>query len=187
MPRSTVIGFPPGSGGEVVLHAQSSSTLSAYQDQGGHIRSKRSSPPGAGRALPVRQQQLYQVPEGATDVVSEPGSIFRNGPAAIRGIEAYYGPDNVGPGLERERADVGHETRRRDLAEVDVPTKEAERRLAVSKAWDGAENMSSAYGDYLDDLDDGALAKLFVLEGDKETKFSGFYVVDRASPNATPR
>ena len=53
---------------------------------------------------------------------------------------------------------------------------EAERRLAVSKAWDGAENMSSAYGDYLDDLDYGKLAKLFALKGHKEIPFSGFYV-----------
>ena len=38
---------------------------------------------------------------------------------------------------------------------------EAERRLAVSKAWDGVENVSAAYGDYLDDLDFGPLAAIF--------------------------
>jgi hypothetical protein len=54
--------------------------------------------------------------------------------------------------------------------------KEAERRLAVSKAWDGAENMSTAYGDYLDDLDYGGLGKLFAVKGHKEVPFSGFYV-----------
>jgi hypothetical protein len=53
---------------------------------------------------------------------------------------------------------------------------EAERRLAVSKAWDGAENMSSAYGDYLDDLDFAALGKLFARHGTKEVPFSGVYV-----------
>ena len=40
--------------------------------------------------------------------------------------------------------------------DLEARLKEAERRLAVSKAWDGAENMNSAYGDYLDDLDFGA-------------------------------
>src|SRR5688572_11157285 len=53
---------------------------------------------------------------------------------------------------------------------------DAERRLAISKAWDGAENMSSVYGDYLDDLDFGGLAKLFAVKGNKEIPFSGFYV-----------
>jgi SnoaL-like domain len=60
--------------------------------------------------------------------------------------------------------------------DLDARIKEAERRLAVSKAWDGAENMSSAYGDYLDDLDFGGLARLFAVKGNKEIPFSGFYV-----------
>ena len=53
---------------------------------------------------------------------------------------------------------------------------EAERRLAVSKAWDGAENMNSAYGDYLDDLDFGPLGQLFARNGTKEVPFRGVYV-----------
>jgi hypothetical protein len=60
--------------------------------------------------------------------------------------------------------------------DLEARIKDAERRLAVSKAWDGAENMASAYGDYLDDLDFGGLAKLFALKGHKEIPFSGFYV-----------
>ncbi len=57
---------------------------------------------------------------------------------------------------------------------------EAERRLAVSKAWDGVENVSAAYGDYLDDLDFGPLAEIFAVEGNKQIPFTGFYVT-RAS------
>ena len=53
---------------------------------------------------------------------------------------------------------------------------EAERRLAVSKAWDGAENVSAAYGEYLDDLDFGPLAAIFAERGHKEIPFTGFYV-----------
>ena len=53
---------------------------------------------------------------------------------------------------------------------------EAERRLAVSKAWDGVENVSAAYGDYLDDLAFGPLAAIFAEQGNKEIPFTGFYV-----------
>lgn len=59
---------------------------------------------------------------------------------------------------------------------LDARIGEAERRLAVSKAWDGAENVSAAYGDYLDDLDFGPLAAIFAVEGNKEIPFTGFYV-----------
>jgi hypothetical protein len=58
--------------------------------------------------------------------------------------------------------------------DLDARVKEAERRLAVSKAWDGAENMNTAYGDYLDDLDYAGLGKLFAMKGHKEVPFSGF-------------
>ncbi len=80
--------------------------------------------------------------------------------------------------------------------DLEARLKEAERRLAVSKAWDGAENMSTAYGDYLDDLDFGGLGKLFALKGHKEVPFSGFYVgrqriIDRDAtappPGSRPR
>jgi hypothetical protein len=80
--------------------------------------------------------------------------------------------------------------------DLDARLAEAERRLAVSKAWDGAENMATAYGDYLDDLDFGGLGKLFAVKGHKEVPFSGFYVgrqriIDRdataAPPGSRPR
>jgi hypothetical protein len=61
-------------------------------------------------------------------------------------------------------------------SEMDARIKEAERKLAVSKAYDATENMSAAYGDYLDDLDFGNLAKIFALKGVKEIPFTGFYV-----------
>ena len=58
----------------------------------------------------------------------------------------------------------------------DARMAEAERRLAVSKAWDGVENVSAAYGDYLDDLAFGPLAAIFAEQGNKEIPFTGFYV-----------
>jgi hypothetical protein len=59
---------------------------------------------------------------------------------------------------------------------MDTRIKEAQRKLAISKAYDGTENVSSAYGDYLDDLDFGKLAEIFALNGVKQIPFSGFYV-----------
>ncbi len=57
---------------------------------------------------------------------------------------------------------------------------EAQRRLAVSKAWDGAENVSAAYGEYLDDLDFAPLAAIFAEQGNKEIPFTGFYVTRKS-------
>ena len=80
--------------------------------------------------------------------------------------------------------------------DLEARLKEAERRLAVSKAWDGAENMNTAYGDYLDDLDFGPLGKLFAKNGHKEVPFSGFYLgrerisardATAAAPGSRPR
>lgn len=59
---------------------------------------------------------------------------------------------------------------------LDARIAEAERRLALSKAWDGVENVSAAYGDYLDDLDFGPLAAIFAVNGNKQIPFTGFYV-----------
>jgi len=60
--------------------------------------------------------------------------------------------------------------------EIEARINEAERKLAVSKAYDGTENVSSAYGDYLDDLNFAELANIFALKGAKEIPFSGFYI-----------
>jgi hypothetical protein len=59
---------------------------------------------------------------------------------------------------------------------LEVRIREAERKLAISKAYDGTENVSSAYGDYLDDLDFGKLAEIFAIKGAKQIPFAGFYV-----------
>ncbi len=63
---------------------------------------------------------------------------------------------------------------------LDARLAEAERQLAVSKAWDGAENLSAAYGEYLDDLDFGPLAAIFAEQGNKEIPFTGFYVTRKS-------
>ena len=115
-------------------------------------------------------------PVPAADVMT-PGAIpvfFAPNPATGKAVSLPPGAKTVG----RERLLPAPAARPRAAAAGDLEARitEAERRLAVSKAWDGAENLSSAYGDYLDDLDYGQLAKLFAVNGNKEIPFSGFYV-----------
>ncbi len=106
----------------------------------------------------------------------------RRHPGVLRTQSGHNGrPASLPPGART----VGHERllpapaahkHAAPSGDLDARLKDAERRLAVSKAWDGAENMLTAYGDYLDDLDFGGLGKLFALKGHKEVPFSGFYV-----------
>ena len=49
------------------------------------------------------------------------------------------------------------------------------RRLAVSTAYDGVENVNSAYGNYADDFQWTDMSKLFGKHGAKEVPFAGYY------------
>jgi len=135
----------------------------------GWAKSQVVDPPPAKEHAPDR-------PVLSSDVMS-PGAIpvfFAPNPATGKPVSLPSGAKTVG----RERllpAPAARNPAARS-GDLDARIKEAERRLAISKAWDGAENMSSAYGDYLDDLDFGGLAKLFAVKGNKEIPFSGFYV-----------
>lgn len=53
---------------------------------------------------------------------------------------------------------------------------EASRRLAVAKAYDGAENVSSAYGLYIDDGQWPQMGAIFGKKGAKQVPFAGFYI-----------
>lgn len=106
-----------------------------------------------------------------------PGAIpvfFSPNPVTGKAVSLPGGAKTVGadrllppPAAEREPAFSGT---------LEARIAEAERRLAVSKAWDGVENVSAAYGDYLDDLDFGPLAAIFAVHGNKQIPFTGFYV-----------
>jgi len=52
---------------------------------------------------------------------------------------------------------------------------EAERKLAVSKAYDGAENITSAYTHYIDDGQWTSVGAIFAEHGGKEVPFNGYY------------
>ena len=53
---------------------------------------------------------------------------------------------------------------------------EGRRRLARSAAWDGAMNVSAAYGNYLDDSKPAGFAGLIATKGTKMTPFAGYYI-----------
>ena len=49
------------------------------------------------------------------------------------------------------------------------------RRLARSTAYDGAENVSTAYGEYIDDFQWTQMAAIFGKHGAKQIPFAGYY------------
>jgi hypothetical protein len=53
--------------------------------------------------------------------------------------------------------------------------KDDARRLARSTAYDGAENVSTTYGDYLDDFQWPQMAAIFGKRGAKQIPFAGYY------------
>jgi len=53
---------------------------------------------------------------------------------------------------------------------------EARRRLARSTAYDGVVNVSSAYGDFLDDFNSPAFSALMAEKGFKMSAFAGYYI-----------
>ncbi|WP_404714087.1 nuclear transport factor 2 family protein [Sphingomonas sp. MMS24-J13] len=53
---------------------------------------------------------------------------------------------------------------------------ELSRRLAVSKAYDGVENVSTAYGDFLDDFQSPQFSALLAKDGFKVSAFAGYFV-----------
>jgi len=125
---------------------------------------------------PPDKEHAPDRPVPAADAMT-PGAIpafFIPNPGTGKPVSLPAGAKMVG----RERLLPAPAPRKAAVPSEDIEArlKEAERRLAVSKAWDGAENMNSAYGDYLDDLDFGPLGKLFAKNGHKEVPFRGIYV-----------
>jgi hypothetical protein len=64
----------------------------------------------------------------------------------------------------------------------------ARRNLARSMAWDGTENISSAYGYYIDDFQWTELGLVFAEKGNKQSPFAGYYMGrERIAAAATNR
>jgi hypothetical protein len=61
-------------------------------------------------------------------------------------------------------------------ASVDGRIKEAERKLAMSKAYDGAVNITGAYTHYIDDGQWTSMGAIFARHGNKHVPFNGYYI-----------
>jgi hypothetical protein len=64
---------------------------------------------------------------------------------------------------------------KKPFSDRETRIKEAARMLAVAKAYDGAENISSAYGQLIDDFQWPQMAALFGKTGTKQFPFAGYY------------
>lgn len=82
--------------------------------------------------------------------------------------------DVTGPRLK-----TSTKIRRRSIDIADL-----NRRLARSAAFDGAENESTAYGYFLDDLQCDKMGALFAKRGHKSSPFAGFYITPKRVTDA---
>jgi hypothetical protein len=136
----------------------------------GWAQSEIRDPAPAGEYAPDRPASSAGAPvAGSIPSFSVPNPVTGRNVALPSGSRAI-GAERLLPELSASRPS------RSPVLSLDRRIEEARRRLAVSKAYDGTENVSSAYGDYLDDLDFGALAEIFAVNGVKQIPFSGFYV-----------
>lgn len=128
-------------------------------------------------------------PVPSTDIMTDgaiPAFLIPN-PATCKNVSYPPGARIVGIENLLPSLTVTGSNKIPDLQEnIESRIKEAEQRLAISKAYDGTENISSAYGDYLDDLDFKGLADLFAVNGAKEIPFAGFYVTRESIARRKP-
>ena len=94
---------------------------------------------------------------------------------AMLGTHPATGQTVVAPGL----AVVAQETLTAPAPQGSRPVTtdlaEVRRRLLRSKAWDGTENVSSAYGHCLDDFQWPCMSGIFAEKGNKQSPFAGYY------------
>ena len=61
---------------------------------------------------------------------------------------------------------------------------EQRRKLAMATAWDGAENVNTAYGESIDDFQWPLMGAIFGTKGAKEVPFAGYYIGGERITNA---
>jgi hypothetical protein len=89
-------------------------------------------------------------------------------PVSGRAVKAAGGARMVATGVLTGAIAPGRPAR--------VALDEARRRLARSAAYDGVENVSAAYGFYVDDMNTAGWAGLLARNGFKETPFQGYHI-----------
>jgi hypothetical protein len=100
-------------------------------------------------------------------------------PPGGRGTPRSAAPDGDIPAF-LDVAPVGRalsgETPPSRLDQAPLELTDLARRLARSQAYDGVENVSSAYGYYLDDFQWSDMAAIFAVNGHKQAPFAGYFV-----------
>jgi hypothetical protein len=88
-------------------------------------------------------------------------------------IPAFIGPQPKGLAVgavdPQPRAGTAPASASSDMADL-------RRRLARSAAYEGVENVSSAYGFYIDDFQWKEMAGIFAKKGNKQSPFAGYYM-----------
>ncbi|WP_375201511.1 nuclear transport factor 2 family protein [Hyphococcus sp.] len=90
-------------------------------------------------------------------------------PVSLGGYEVVAGENLTGAIEPTNAADE-------KAPETDARLADLHRRLLRSEAYDGAVNVSAAYGFYLDDFQWTELSSLFAVEGNKQSPFAGYYL-----------
>lgn len=127
-------------------------------------------PPGPSDAFPPDHPPTAQVP-----VYPEPyippfhyrHPVTGRAPRYPEGAAAEPAIDTAAPVLPEPP---------RSLDELAARLDDAERRLATARAYDGAENVSNAYGYYIDEFLWHDMADIFAVDGWKELSYVGTYV-----------
>jgi hypothetical protein len=97
------------------------------------------------------------------------GAIARNKPAAAKSrADAARAPASKPASLTAASATPA--------SAAGITLAEARRRLARSAAWDGAANVSAAYGFYVDDSNAAGWAGVMATRGFKQTPFQGYHI-----------
>ena len=95
-------------------------------------------------------------------------------PHPVTGKQASY-PAGVKVAAKDRLLPALRATARAASGSTEARLAEAERKLAVSKAYDGAENITSAYTHYIDDGQWTSVGAIFAEHGGKEVPFNGYY------------
>jgi len=103
------------------------------------------------------------------------GGIARRPRAAGGGIPAFIGAAPAGLALAGTTSLTGR-ARAKPAMVPAADLADLVRRLARSRAYDGVENVSSAYGFYIDDFQWPQMAAIFAVKGNKQSPFAGYYL-----------
>jgi hypothetical protein len=115
--------------------------------------------------------------EGQAHVV--PGFLWAGSPVPVAILA-----DHVGADAAPLTGVIGAPSRSLRVAATQAWLAEQRRRLAIATAYDGAENVNTAYGEYIDDFQWPQMGAIFGSRGAKEVPFAGYYIGRERITNA---